>query len=132
MRAEDNPKADSSGYVYEHQLVVEQAMGRPLAPGEQVHHINLEKLENQVENLAVLPGRTEHALVHKYMERAAAYLCGLTKIAPAPLAFGMEIFWGGRFVREIDLLPPGAVGARNGGILRLGVHQESLEMARVN
>ena len=100
----DSPRANQDGYVPEHRYVAESAMGRYLETGEQVHHINLEKLDNRIENLAVLPTKKEHALVHKYMERVGAYLAGLNPNRPEPLVFGMEVFWGQRAVTQIDLV----------------------------
>jgi len=104
LRMPDHPAADKDGYVLEHRYVAEQAIGRALNPGEQVHHINLQKRDNRAENLAVLPTKADHARVHKYVERVAVYLCGLTNIRPEPVVFGIEVFWGGRYVRQIDLI----------------------------
>ena len=54
--------ADGS-LVYEHRYVMEQHLGRPLLPGEDVHHINKDKADNRVENLRIV-NKTEHSSLH--------------------------------------------------------------------
>jgi transposase-like protein len=100
----NHPRAKGDGYIAEHRYVAECAIGRYLEMDEQAHHINLVKLDNRPENLAVLRKR-EHSLVHRYMERVAAYLTCSGAVRPEPLIFGREVFWGGRYVTSIDLLP---------------------------
>lgn len=99
----NHPQCNRDGYVDEHRYNAEQAIGRYLAFGEIVHHIDLDKLNNDTKNLAVLPSKDDHANVHRYMERVAAYMCRLTDKKPAPVVFDRDVFWGGKWVRQIDL-----------------------------
>ncbi len=49
---------------YEHILIMEAHIGRPLEKGEIVHHINEEKTDNRIENLQIMTIR-EHLLHHR-------------------------------------------------------------------
>lgn len=66
-----NPKhegADKQGYVYEHTLIIEQKIGRLPEKGEVIHHINLDKLDNSIDNLW-LCGNKEHLVCHRSIEK---------------------------------------------------------------
>ena len=49
---------------HEHTVVAEQLLGRPLRPGEVVHHIDGDKRNNRLENLRVFSSQAEHAKFH--------------------------------------------------------------------
>ncbi len=49
---------------HEHRVVAEQLLGRPLCPGEVVHHIDGDKRNNRPENLRVFASQAEHAKFH--------------------------------------------------------------------
>ena len=69
-----------SGYVYigsrrEHQIVMEESIGRSLLDGELVHHINGDKGDNRIDNLALCHDRKEHNRIHGQLEGLSLLLC---------------------------------------------------------
>lgn len=73
------PMARQAGYVFEHRLVVAQAIGRCLLPSEIVHHKNRDKKDNRLENLELV-SREEHRIITilenrlKYLEKRVTIL----------------------------------------------------------
>lgn len=67
------------GYVYEHVVVAEEALGRPLLATEVVHHLDLSRGNNRLENLLVLDNG-QHVKLHMWLDR-----CGFTPVPPMTL-----------------------------------------------
>mgnify|MGYP003820998027 FL=1 len=66
----DHPNSNKTGYVAEHVLVATTERGRPLTTEECVHHIDLNKHNNEPKNLAITD-RTTHSIWHAQLEEIA-------------------------------------------------------------
>ena len=60
-------RADKQGYVYEHTLVIEKNMGILPNKNEVIHHIDTNKLNNDIENLIICNNK-EHTMIHRSIE----------------------------------------------------------------
>lgn len=59
-----HPRASPEGMVYTHMLVAEKILGRFLLPEEVVHHKDLNKLNNDPNNIMVFATNSDHARFH--------------------------------------------------------------------
>ena len=60
-------RADNQGYVYEHTLVLEKEIGRLPNKNEVIHHIDLDKKNNNIDNLYLCDSR-KHLVCHRSIE----------------------------------------------------------------
>ena len=56
----NHPYCDKQGYVRFHRLIIEKYLGRFLKPKEVVHHIDGNKLNNNINNLKLFSNSSEH------------------------------------------------------------------------
>lgn len=60
----DHPYCDSQGYVFEHRLVVEQAIGKILSRTVKIHHVNGDRGDNSPTNLVACESHAYHMYLH--------------------------------------------------------------------
>jgi ribosomal protein L40E len=61
-----HPRANQDGQVYLHIIIAEEKLGRYLLPDETVHHKDLNKLNNNPDNLIVFATKSDHTRFHSF------------------------------------------------------------------
>ncbi len=71
-----HPRANNVGYVKEHILVMEKYLKRSIRKEEHIHHINFDRLDNDIKNLWLSDNKKHHKaemsinpLIKKLIER---------------------------------------------------------------
>lgn len=76
-------KTNNTGYVYridnkkiifEHREIIERHLGRKLNKNERIHHIDGNKNNNKIDNLAICNNDKHHRLLHANLEKVAYVL----------------------------------------------------------
>lgn len=65
VRAPGHPRAKNNGYVLEHVLLAERALGRHLPEEHPVHHVNEDGTDNHRGNLVICQDHAYHFLLHR-------------------------------------------------------------------
>lgn len=70
--------------VFLHKLIMSEHLGRPLTKDEKVHHIDGDKLHNDISNLYLCKDRSAHGNVHASLSKVAFQLVrsGVIKFDP--------------------------------------------------
>lgn len=68
IAVESHPRRSYRGYVFEHILVAEKALGHYLPNGSSVHHIDKNKQNNANSNLVICQDEAYHQLLHRRMD----------------------------------------------------------------
>lgn len=76
----DHPNKDRRGYVMEHRLVAETAIGYVLPATVKIHHFNEIKCDNRNTNLVICEDQRYHMLIHLMQHHLAlGAIPGVTK-----------------------------------------------------
>lgn len=70
--APNNKRSNVNGYIYEHLLIMEKYLGRPVRKEEAVHHIDENKSNNNINNLILFPTKGSHTAFHHNIRKYKA------------------------------------------------------------
>lgn len=69
-----HPHKNNQGRVCEHRLVIERSINRYLTKIEQIHHINMDKTDNRIENLDLMSTQSIHFKTHGSLNKCVKEL----------------------------------------------------------
>lgn|SRR3990167_9664363 len=58
-----------NGWIFEHRIVIENFINQGLKIGQCIHHIDLNKTNNKIENLMIFNSNKEHSSWHNKLKR---------------------------------------------------------------
>ncbi|MDC7724274.1 helix-turn-helix domain-containing protein [Priestia megaterium] len=96
--------ANKKGFVLEHRYVVSKYINRKISSFEEVHHIDMDKSNNNINNLILFPSKKDHSRFHRYMSKVGIYLLKISKERPEAIQFDKEVLFKGKWLKKIDLL----------------------------
>jgi hypothetical protein len=135
VRHRGHTRANSQGQVLAHLVIAEHALGKPLPPSAEVHHVDGNPTNNAHSNLVICEDRLYHKLLH-YRQKVRAHggdpnihrLCcsGIeaATVAWHPLGFQAVA------VSEIDPFPCAVLAHHYPSVAELGRHDEVPGLAR--
>lgn len=88
VMAKEHPRANRDGYVWEHVLVVERALGKYIPTESIVHHVDENPGNNAPTNLVVCPDQAYHKLLHQRATALSA--CGDASALKCDLCHSFE------------------------------------------
>lgn len=88
IKQRGHPRASNSGYVLEHILVVEKALGRYVPAGADIHHVDENPGNNAGSNLVLCPDSAYHKLLHQRLRAFIA--CGNASALRCCICHGYE------------------------------------------
>lgn len=97
--------SDVKGLIYEHQLMAEKKIGRPLTEEEVVHHIDGNRSNNSLDNLLVFASNSDHIAFHHngiytLDEEGVAHCHAKSKDENTCLLCGKNIHWTSNYCEE--------------------------------
>lgn len=70
----NHPHSNKQGYIAEHRLTIEKAIGKIIPDGAEPHHVNCNRSDNRNTNLVLCEDSAYHKLLHQ--RTRACWACG--------------------------------------------------------